>query len=1137
MSTTLTSEAIIFAIRSGLKLSSNLRRIYANELKSKELTLPLPKFDGEMDVFNAETFFKDKDPITGGARYLTKYPGLQELHSKQLEEVLENDSVEGKKYLKFYNDLKCAEKTDPLKNGKISEVDILTPEDTLAFLQVRQWTEGSEDLVTPLQLVAGTLIEIGIDYFLQVPGAMATNTPYSRALRRFMEGIDGVELGTDKGAFKRLADQFVPRLFITAADTLQELGDHITKDEKFQEFIKITSSGVAQKVHDKLKENILQDSDEVVNWGEMVLGSMIRSAGDFAFSDPKSVFGTNEPVSEIIQSTGLTLLSAILDDKNEKIELKKAFTPETIDRVTKASLKVISEHPRFLSKHFGISHIITDVADAMSESSITRPDLLPEMVRLILEHTAGNIDLLQAGRDGRAQPPEDGKPGRRLLTLTIKELLNALSRKDDDKPWRPHLGKTHILGIANSLLDEVIDNPGWILAEKNDKPVLREVLDSVFAALADIPDEHRFSGKTIEIVLHIGLRTAANTEQVLSKIHFSGAPNAESGMKTILNHALDIVFDFVFSTGDITPASRINFLVNVTEYVLESVLVRNPNENGLVLLKMILFDGQQINYGGGFNRELADQIMESSLQVLAGYPGLVTKDEILQNLLVEVAGTMRQHGLREPGLLASLLQLSLDFGSRNTMLLLKTDHDDPSEPRYLLSLAIRELLAALALSEDEEVWRPQLGGSQILGIAEDVFGALVVHPEWVTDKVGEKTVLHGVLSSIFDAVKTIPQGQRLSSSTFQMLIRISLQDAVIGKTDLDDPAKSLLNQVLELTLSHIFPPGQTPRPDGERLLLDILEYLMERILAGNPDSKGLLLAELILEEAAFFDFAGGFNPDMAEDLKDAALLVISQQAELVTGKRVLQELVVGVAGTLQTYDKPGLFPEIIRMTLEMASQELSILILENPDEPDKPGNVLLIALQQVLEALAAPNSKGKWKPKLSEEQILDIVDLMLGQVMENPQWVIKDEILLNVTKAVMHALESAPMDAKITHEVVKAALVASVEAVSFRKQWGLNIEGRRTLAIKISLEGLVIELYSKNKGKPASWTLTQTPVITAIIEAFLTGLASKPAKQESIDAAMAHILEAVTQLNDNAEFVLEDLLQKLEQGVTIEEEI
>ena len=152
MSTSITAEAIVFAINSAIKLSGAIQKAYAQSLRSKQLLLPLPDFDPNIKPLTVKAFFNGE-----GSEFLEKIDRLNQLHQNALESNLEDN--EWKVYRGYYDIFfHCI-------HGKAHELDV---NDYVNLFRIRQWEKGSKNVprTSVLQLVAGNLVELGIDCLL-----------------------------------------------------------------------------------------------------------------------------------------------------------------------------------------------------------------------------------------------------------------------------------------------------------------------------------------------------------------------------------------------------------------------------------------------------------------------------------------------------------------------------------------------------------------------------------------------------------------------------------------------------------------------------------------------------------------------------------------------------------------------------------------------------------------------------------------------------------------------------------------------------------------------------------------------------------------------------------------------------------
>ncbi|MEZ4985617.1 MAG: hypothetical protein R2795_11380 [Saprospiraceae bacterium] len=287
----MTAEAIIFAINSAIKLGRNAQRAYARNLTSRSITLPLPSFSGTANAFTAQRFFDDEDGQTGGSRYIEKMEKLADIHHRFKNgtgDAFPTDE-ELARYVEYYTLLYALlenERSTEFENGW--NENRINADELVALLSIRQYTHDGVQHTTPLQMVAGTLVEIGIDYFNQVPGALNEQSATGRSLKHFLKGFDHLTF-SDNAALRAQSATIIPNLFIAAAETLSTLSQDLTQDPKIQDFIQQAGQGIARDLFDRLQH--IQDRDhqqEAVNWGKLLLRASISNAGRYVFSAPQT---------------------------------------------------------------------------------------------------------------------------------------------------------------------------------------------------------------------------------------------------------------------------------------------------------------------------------------------------------------------------------------------------------------------------------------------------------------------------------------------------------------------------------------------------------------------------------------------------------------------------------------------------------------------------------------------------------------------------------------------------------------------------------------------------------------------------------------------------------------------------------
>ena len=189
-------------------------------------------------------------------------------------------------------------------------------------------------------------------------------------------------------------------------------------------------------------------------------------------------------------------------------------------------------------------------------------------------------------------------------------------------------------------------------------------------------------------------------------------------------------------------------------------------------------------------------------------------------------------------------------------------------------------------------------------------------------------------------------------------------------------------------------------------------------------------------------------------------------------------------------------------------------------------------MQQVLKAISQRPASGKWKPTLSGTQIHDITSVVFDEILQNPQWV-KNDLVLSLMRAVFKALEQVPNSRPIPYIVLRSLIEDAFAAANVRKQLVIDFidlgGGKKQLAINYSLDGLFLALYDESGGEVGTWTLTQGPTLEAITHYFLIRISSKNVDKTVVDETIEMIKSAISDLNANKAFILDDLLKKLQK--------
>jgi len=740
-----TAEAIVLAIHSAIRLGRNIQKAYANSLRARSIVLPLPDFDSQADSLNAQRFF-DKD----GRFALEEIEDLAHLHQANEERALTEEEEE--RYVEYYVTLERMRRQDS-RTRQATEAALST-EDVLALLRVRQWARGESPQHSPLQLVAGTLVEIGIDYFANVPGALNLDSTQGKLVHHFLQSLDRIAFAETDDLSRTLANEVLPRLFIAGAESAARLSTEISSDEKLQLFIEATGQSVADELMKRLRQSgSLREKEALLYWGESLMRALFYNAGHYTFSSPATVFETPQEVSALIEATGLTLLDLLFDEDSTKIDLKAVLTVESLDLLLRATLEVVAQHPQLISQKDGLRQIIAGVAQALADSGISQHGILPDLARLVLRLTAENLERLWKAGD---QPEH-------LLVEALEFSLRTLAQPPARGGWKPTFPPGQLLALLEMLLNEVVSNPEWVLRKVEDHSLLQDTLQAVFAALEVVPAEQRLSLETVKWILEQGLMAVAASEALLQHMAWGSAEEE----RTILQEALQIVLALTFKKGEVSGPEKQELLFEWVDYVLGAVLRQQPNRSGVEITRYMLQAFAPLEW---HQAAPVEQAIEAALEVLAEHAELVTGEEFVHQLLGGVAEGILHAGIDSPDLLSEVIRLILDYSAQHIDLVL---HPAPNDTGNPFGRSVSQALQVLAGAE-------VVGGfiilsrSQTLELLEIVLVEVAANPQWLDGH----ALLQHLIASVLDALQHIPGSQPVSNRLVLDLIQLSIEHGV-----------------------------------------------------------------------------------------------------------------------------------------------------------------------------------------------------------------------------------------------------------------------------------------------------------------------------------------------------------------------
>ena len=519
------AELILFAIRTLVRLGGQARAAYVDVARARDVVLPLPDFRTTPRPHDAVEYFERG----GGSRRRARFPRVGELLGR---EALTD--VEQRELLTFYVDCLLEDRLAsgvPMSDGGVDGLDTHA---WTALLTIRQWRPGADPQPTLLRRAAGTLVEVGVDYFATVPGALDANSATGRALAGVLTGLQSVDF---VAAFAPENMGRLPgRLLVAAFETVSAHPELLTGDRKVQALLEGTAATLAGDVKKRIDELDAAgrgdtDTREAVGaWAELVFRSVLSSGGRMVLAQPAVYLGIGDRArAALVNQVALDMLSFVLDHG----ALADAFSKEALDVVLEAAVRTVGQHPELAAGNRRLGALLGVVATQLAGSapSPLTAALLPELTRIIVEQTGEHLDLLW--------PAGDADPKRHLLVAAMTTTLAVLSREPRDGAGKLRFGRDEILGVVQTAVDELVSNPGWLVAAAHDANAnLGVAVEATVAVLRQRADA-RLDAKTGVEIVRAAIRAVARRGEFLETLPASARPVVAEAVDAVLAAVLD----------------------------------------------------------------------------------------------------------------------------------------------------------------------------------------------------------------------------------------------------------------------------------------------------------------------------------------------------------------------------------------------------------------------------------------------------------------------------------------------------------------------------------------------------------------------------------------------------------------------
>jgi len=522
------SELIMFGIDAGIRLGQKLNDVLVDSTIEGPLLLPVGELFGSVKKSRAILFFDKHPELTAPGK---PYHGL-----------------DADNKLKAYLTLKHID-MQVVGSGDISPTAI----EIVSNLQrLRQYEDGF-GARPAVQRVIGTIVEIGIDYFVSHPEAIGAKSSERKILQAFVESLDDVNFA------EGTRDEIIGDVLVSALETLQANTSLVADSDRTQALI----GGVT--------EALLEDIQAAGSIAAIVrrenfvrrIGSSVLRGGAQAFSENIDLFLPNDTNTKKLVSSTLNQVLAGMEGKED------LFTNESIELVFDGALKAVAENASIFSNNQAVQELISGtlvvLTDATGKKVFSRETASAVLVKA-LDVTAQNIETLI----------DPANPGKQLLANATKAVAQSLSGTlAGGGTVKDLLSRQQVISLMGVVFEEVAKHPEQLLGDSelgDRKAALAQVIGSIARALGKDP-ELLVNGEGFVTLVEIGLQTAAmNADKLLNLDTMNTRDN-------VLFKVIQQTVDAITQTGDPRKLLSRDVFLDIVEQILPVV---SANLDGLI---------------------------------------------------------------------------------------------------------------------------------------------------------------------------------------------------------------------------------------------------------------------------------------------------------------------------------------------------------------------------------------------------------------------------------------------------------------------------------------------------------------------------------------------------------------------------
>jgi hypothetical protein len=460
-----TVDLILFGMEAGVRLGRKIIDVYQEEIRDRDIILPLAESPGAFTYEGALRFFDKEGKLfvqEGGL-----YHDLWERTGPRGDATLEVQDQLRKAAAYVDGVLKRAQ-----KEGQVDK-EVLY-KGMAGYYAVAQWKKGDPAKPnTPLQRVAGTILEIGLDYVKIDPSFMDQDSKSQSIVRSILLALEPIDLAEQK------VDTLLVDLFRSSMAVFYDNVDGIIEDDKLKLLLREIGETLKQQVE------AIDDPTQLLTiqtLGRDILPGIVKASANVVLDNPNLFLADRDSPEKRLTAA---VLMAVLEAARTRPDV---FSGKTLVEIYRSALTAVGQNVSLLlhdgNREVFLASLFTSLATTLADHNPSRLyhlDLLREVIGLALETTGNNVHILVN--------PE--KPEEQLLAAALRRVLLTFSddfteNEDFSRIGSRLFSRKNLIQIIAVVFNEVSTNPEALLRKVEDddaRSTLAQIIGSVTAAI------------------------------------------------------------------------------------------------------------------------------------------------------------------------------------------------------------------------------------------------------------------------------------------------------------------------------------------------------------------------------------------------------------------------------------------------------------------------------------------------------------------------------------------------------------------------------------------------------------------------------------------------------------------------------